>query len=161
MAHAHGSDGFVSMPAGFNARLRTWSASFTRTSVATTGFGNTIADRRSSGVVDVTGSAAGMALFNNSGGGSHNGVSPIKHASGSGDAAVSSFDDRDGGSIVLYLVNNDGDSSPSSTEVGFSMGVLFNSIDFNVTNDGESAVTFNFELSDTTGPVLSWDEDGV
>ncbi len=160
MAYAHGSDGFVVMPTGFNATLKSWSASFTRTSINTTGFGATFADRRGSGVIDCTGSAAGMPIFKDGGSAGAGDYAPIPHATGSGDAAVAEFSDRAGGAIVLFLVNADSNAAISSTEVGIGMSVLFNSIDFSVTNDGESTVTFNFECSDTTGPVVTWDEDG-
>jgi hypothetical protein len=35
--------------------------------------------------------------------------------------------------------------------------LVFGSVAFGVTNDGDSTVTFNFELNDTS-PTLTWDE---
>ena len=43
----------------------------------------------------------------------------------------------------------------SGTSLAFD--AVFSSVAFSVTNDGDSTVTFNFELDDTS-PTLTWDE---
>jgi hypothetical protein len=139
--YAVGSDGNVSLPAGFNAVLNTWSATIARTSQVTTGFGASVHNRRSSGVIDITGSAGGlMKRWDGADTGSEGGFAPIKHSG-------TNFDDRAGGQITLTV-------APSCT---LQFDAVFNSFAFNVTNDGDSTITFNFELNDTT-PSFAWDE---
>jgi hypothetical protein len=142
--YAIGSDGAVSLPSGFNATLNTWSATMTRTTSVTTGYGASVHNRRASNVLDVTGSAGGMPTYwDGADTGTDNGFSPIKHA-----AAGTTLDDRAGGEITLTV-------APLCT---INFAAVFSSYAFGVTNDGDSTVTFNFEMNDSAGPTTAWDE---
>ena len=151
--YAHGSDGACVLPSGFNARLNTWSANLTRTTTVTTGFGASVQNRRASGVIDCTGSAGGFPLYGSgSGSANDNGISPIKHT-------VTTLDDRAGGTIILFFVDVDGDGvADANDDLSITFDAVFNSFDFGVTQDGESTVTFNFEMNDSDGPTVAWDE---
>lgn len=156
--YIHGSEGACKLPSGFNARLNTWSATLTRNNVVTTGFGASFAERRASKVIDITGSAGGFPIYKGSGSASANNFAPIKHSGGSGDAATA-LDDRAGGEIILFLLDVDGDlASDAGTDLALTFDAVFSSYDFGVTQDGESTVTFNFEMNDSNGPTVSWDE---
>jgi hypothetical protein len=39
-----------------------------------------------------------------------------------------------------------------------AFGAVFSSYAFSVTNDGDSTITFNFEMNDSDGPTIAWDE---
>ena len=62
-----GSDGDASLPTGYKAVLNTFSATITRSTQVLTGFGDTGHRRKSSGVLDITGSAGGTPYHNASG----------------------------------------------------------------------------------------------
>jgi hypothetical protein len=141
MAFATGSDGNVTFTNNYNATLNTWSATMTRTTQIVTGYGGTIQNRRASGVLDITGSAGGVVKrWDGNDTGSDGGFAPLKHSGTAISSDVSS-------TVTLTIA--------SGCSIGFD--ALINTVDFSVTNDGESAVTFNFELNDTT-PTMTWDE---
>ena len=141
--YAVGSDGLVALPTGYNATLNSWSATVSRTTHVTTGYGAVVHNRRASGVVDITGSAGGFVHYWNGASGSEGGFAPIKHVSGDTD-----LDDRAGGTITLTIAEG----------CTLAFGAVFSSYAFGVTQDGDSTVTFNFEMNDSDGPTLSWDE---
>ena len=152
--YSHGSDGHCKLPTGFNARLNTWSANLTRSTTVTTGFGASVQDRRASKVIDCTGSAGGFPLYGDGAGSTtENSISPIKHSG-------TTFDDRAGGTIILFFLDVDNDAADADANVDLSItfDAVFNSFDFGVTQDGESTVTFNFEMNDPDGISTTWDE---
>jgi hypothetical protein len=130
MTYAIGSDGSVTMPTGYKAQINTWSATLARATQVVTGFGDAGHQRRASGVLDITGSAGGVPEDNAS----------TTSAFGIGSSAA-------GAALTLNIT--------SGTSLGFD--AVFSSVAFSVTNDGDSTVTFNFELNDTS-PTLTWDE---
>tara|TARA_R100001510_G_scaffold57512_2_gene65900 strand:+ start:2551 stop:2967 length:417 start_codon:yes stop_codon:yes gene_type:complete len=130
-----GSDGDASLPTGYKAVLNTFSATLTRTTQVLTGFGDSGARRKASGVLDITGSAGGTPYHNAST------SSPLGIA---GSAA--------GGSITLTF----GTGTPSGSTLVFD--AVFNSVAFAATQDGAQTVTFNFEMNDQNGPDVVWDE---
>ena len=130
-----GSDGDVSLPTGYKAILNTFSATLTRTSQVLTGFGDTGARRKVSGVLDITGSAGGT---------------PYHNASGSSPLGITAS--AAGGAITLTF----GAGTPSGSTLAFD--AVFNSVAFSSTQDGAQTVTFNFEMNDTDGPTVVWDE---
>jgi len=156
-SYAVGSDGSVTFPSGFNAVLNTWSATISRTTQVLTGYGANVHNRRASAVVDITGSAGGIPkYFDGSGVGADNTFSPIAHTdSGTANLAdAGDLSDRAGGNITLRVAP--AVSTGSDCEITF--GAVFSSYAFSVTNDGDSSVTFNFEMNDGDGPTVTWDE---
>tara|TARA_R100001510_G_C7546828_1_gene132139 strand:- start:32 stop:436 length:405 start_codon:yes stop_codon:yes gene_type:complete len=128
---AHGSDGSVTLPADFEAQINTWSATLTRATSVVTGFGDTGARRRASSVLDMTGSAGGITKY---GASTHN-PTGINTTSSSAQ-------------IVLTV----------ATGCTFTLDAIVNSTAFSVTQDGDSTVSFNFEMDDANGPLIAWDE---
>jgi hypothetical protein len=129
MTYAIGSDGSVTMPTGYKAQINTWSATLARATQVVTGFGDAGHQRRASGVLDITGSAGGVPEDNS--------------------ASTSAFGISSAAGAALTL------NITSGTSLAFD--AVFSSVAFSVTNDGDSTVTFNFELDDTS-PTLTWDE---
>ena len=138
MAYAIGSDGSVTLPSGYNAQLNTWSATISRTTSVVTGFGDTGHQRRASGVVDITGSAGGVPEYNAS--------STAFAPTDSGPPKV--LADAAGGDITLTVASG----------CTLTFGAVFSSYAFSVTNDGDSTITFNFEMNESAGPTVAWDE---
>ncbi len=148
MASFIGSDGACTLPSGYNATLNTWSATITRASADVTGFGGTIRNRRSSGVVDITGSAGGIpTAWDNAGSGSDGSYAPLPHSG-------TTLTNPAPGALLLTVAPNNG--SGDSCSIAFV--AVINSVAFSVTNDGDSTVSFNFEMSDSDGPTITWDE---
>ena len=130
LTFAHGSDGSVTMPSGdFNASINTWSCSMTRSTAIVTGFGDTGQRRRASAVLDITGSAGGIMKY----GAASTKPTGITGSSGSAE-------------IVLKV--------QASSSLTFN--AIINSTDMSVTQDGESTVSFNFEMDDSDGPTVAW-----
>ena len=141
--YAVGSDGNVALPTGFNATLNTWSATLSRTTQILTGYTATVQNRRASSVIDITGSAGGMVNYwDGAATGTEGGFAPIKHSG-------TALDDRAGGTITLTV----------ATGGTIQFDAVFSSYAFNVTHDGDSSVTFNFEMNDSNGPTVAWDEN--
>jgi hypothetical protein len=138
MAYAIGSDGSVTLPSGYNAQLNTWSATISRTTSIVTGFGDTGHQRRASGVVDLTGSAGGVPEYN--------AATTIPFPTAAGPPIV--LNDAAGGSMTLQVADG----------CTLAFGAVFSSYAFSVTNDGDSTITFNFEMNDSDGPTVAWDE---
>ena len=141
--YASGSDGLVTLPSGFNATLNTWSATMSRSTHMTTAYGAAVHNRRASAVLDITGSAGGMPkYFSGSGGdGGDTAFAPIKHNG-------TAFDDRAGGVIQLTV----------AAGCTIQFGAVFSGYAFSVTQDGDSTISFNFEMNDSDGPTIAWDE---
>lgn len=129
---AHGSDGTVAIGANYEAQLNTWSATLTRATSVVTGFGNTGQRRRASAVLDITGSAGGFSKY---GAASHD---PTGIVANVGVAA----------GIVLTV----------ATGCTFTFDAVVNSTSFSVSQDGDSTVSFNFEMDDANGPTVAWAE---
>jgi hypothetical protein len=152
--YAIGSDGNVALPTGFNARLRSWSASINRATTDITGYSKVSRNRRASAVIDITGSAAGIPqMFDGDGTGTAAAFTPIPITS---DAETGVIDD------VATL-----SASPGATDLitltvatgcTIAFGAVFSSYAFNVTQNGDSTVTFNFEMNDGNGPTVAWAE---
>jgi len=138
MAYAIGSDGSVTLPSGYNAQLNTWSATISRTTSVVTGFGDTGHQRRASGVVDITGSAGGVPEYDD--------TATIPFPTAAGPPKV--LDDAAGGLMTLQVADG----------CTLAFGAVFSSYAFSVTNDGDSTITFNFEMNDNDGPTVAWDE---
>jgi hypothetical protein len=126
-----GSDGDASLPTGYKAVLNTFSATLTRTTQVLTGFTDTGARRKASGVLDITGSAGGTPYHN------------VASSSPLGIASSAT-----GGSLTLTF----------ATGSTLAFDAVFNSTAFSVTQDGAQTVTFNFEMNDANGPTVNWDE---
>jgi len=152
--YAIGSDGNVALPSGFNARLRSWSASISRATTDITGYTKVSRNRRASGVVDITGSAAGIPqVWDASGVGSAGSYTPIPIAS---DAESGLVDD------VATLSATPGTTDLITLTVAtgctIAFGAVFSAYAFSVSQNGDSTVTFNFEMNDGDGPTIAWDE---
>lgn len=144
MAVAVGSDGDASMGTGFNAALNTWSAQLSRQTQVITSFGSGVKmhNRRASTILDITGSAGGMPIYYAGDTGGADGQSaPIKHTG-------SALNDRAGSTIQLY-------TSPASS---IQFDAVFSSFAFGSAVNGQATVTFNFEMSDDSGPTIAWDD---
>lgn len=156
-SYAVGSDGSATFPAGYNAVLNTWSATISRTTQVLTGYGANVHNRRASAVVDVTGSAGGIPKYwDGAATGADNTFSPIAHADSATANLADAGDltDRAGGNITLRVAA----ASGSGDDCEITFGAVFSSYAFSVTNDGDSSVTFNFEMNDGDGPTVTWDE---
>jgi hypothetical protein len=153
-SYAVGSDGSVTFPTGFNAVLNTWSATMTRATHVLTGYGATVHNRRASAVIDITGSAGGIPKYwDGTATGADNSFSPIAHTDGSGNFAdAGDLGDRAGGNITLRIAPGSGN------DCELTFGAVFSSYALTATNDGDSAITFNFEMNDGDGPAATWDE---
>jgi hypothetical protein len=153
-SYAVGSDGSVTFPTGFNAVLNTWSATMTRATHVLTGYGATVHNRRASAVIDITGSAGGIPKYwDGTATGADNSFSPIAHTDGSGNFAdAGDLSDRAGGNITLRIAPGSGN------DCELTFGAVFSSYALTATNDGDSAITFNFEMNDGDGPAATWDE---
>lgn len=131
-----GSDGNATMPTGYKANVNTWSATFTRTTSVVTKFGDAGHLRKPSTVLDITGSVGGTPLYDAST------TSPLGITSSADSVALSLFWDDTGSKIC-----------------SISLQVVMSSVALNVTNDGDSTVTFNFESGgSTTTPIFTWEE---
>lgn len=128
---AHGSDGSVTLPTDFEAQINTWSATLTRATSVVTGFGDTGARRRASAVLDITGSAGGITKF---GAASHDPTGIVTTSTSA--------------SVILTV----------ATGCTFTFEAIINSAAFSVTQDGDSTVSFNFEMDDSNGPTIAWDQ---
>lgn len=126
-----GSDGDASLPTGYKAVLNTFSATITRSTQVLTGFGDTGHRRKSSGVLDITGSAGGT---------------PYHNASGSSPMGITSA--ATGGAVTLTF----------ATGSTLAFDAVFSSVAFASTQDATQTVTFNFEMNDSDGPTVAWDE---
>jgi hypothetical protein len=155
-SYAVGSDGSVTFPTGFNAVLNTWSATMTRATHVLTGYGAGVHNRRASAVIDITGSAGGIPKYwDGQSTGADNSFSPIAHTDGSGNFAdAGDLGDRAGGNITLRIAAATGGGS----DCELTFGAVFSSYALTMTNDGDSAITFNFEMNDGDGPTATWDE---
>lgn len=132
-----GSDGSATFPDGYVAKLNTFSATLTRVSTVVTGFGDSMARRRLSGVLDITGSAGGT---------------PMKDAADTNPLGITGDGiTGDGtGSIALTL------TFATGCTLGFD--AVVNSVALAVTQDAAQTITFNFEADDSDGPSIAWDE---
>lgn len=131
-----GSDGNATMPTGYKANVNTWSATFTRTTSVVTKFGDGGHTRLPSAVLDITGSVGGTPIYNAST------TSPLGIASSAAAVDLTLFWDDTGGAVC-----------------SIALKAVFNSVALNVTNDGDSTVTFNFEAGGTTtAPTFTWEE---
>ena len=126
-----GSDGDASLPTGYKAVLNTFSATLTRATQVVTGFTDTGARRRASGVLDITGAAGGT---------------PYKDASAASPLGIASS--ATGGTITLTFASG----------CTLSFGAVFSSVALATTQDASQTVTFNFEMNDSDGPTIAWDE---
>ena len=131
---AHGSDGTVVIGTDYEAQLNTWSATLTRATSVVTGFGNTGQRRRASAVLDITGSAGGFSKY--------------------GDASHDPTGIYDSSATVAAMVLT------VATGCTFTFDAVVNSTAFSVTQDGDSTVSFNFEMDDANGPTVVWAEGG-
>ena len=132
---AIGSDGAATLPSGYNAVLNTWAATLSRTTQVTTGFGAVGASRRASAVHDITGSIGGMPKYDAA---THIAL-PV---------TLTIPTDQAGGQLVLTV-------APACT---LTFNAVFSSYAFSVTQDGASTISYNFEMNDSDGVALVWDE---
>lgn len=137
---AIGSDGNCVLPSGYAAQLNTWSASVTRQTSVTTGFGDAGTSRVASKIYDITGSAGGFPIYDVSA------ASPISTFAGSSGP--------DGGEVQLIVSG----VHDASSECSFVFNAVFSSISLASTQDGEATVAFNFELAASAAPVFTWFE---
>jgi hypothetical protein len=137
MTVAIGSDGTAALPAGWYAELNTWAATLTRTTQVITGFGDAGQSRRASAVHDITGTIGGMPQYN--------AVTTIPFPA-SGSPIVPA--DSAGGELVLTV----------ATGCTFTFDAVFSSYAFNVTQDGANTITYSFEMNDSAGVTVAWDE---
>jgi len=136
---AIGSDGSATFPAdGYTAKLNTWAATLTRATSVVTGFGDTGQRRVASSVLDITGSAGGVPIYNAST------ASPV-------DGIVANSQMTD---LTLFWNG----SASSADECSLKFDAVCSSVALGSTLDGDSTVTFNFEVAETTAPVFTWYE---
>ena len=126
-----GSDGEASLPTGYKAVLNTFSATLNRTTQVLTGFGDSGSRRKASGVLDITGSAGGT---------------PYKDASTASPLGIASS--ATGGTVTLTF----------AAGCTLAFDAVFSSVAFAATQDAAQTVTFNFEMNDSDGPTIAWDE---
>ena len=131
-----GSDGNVTLPNDYKGSINTWSASFTRATSLVTAFGNAGQKRIASKVLDITGSAGGTVLY---GATNTDGLGGIIAGGNSQDVKLSWHD-------------------TSSTECSVAFKAVFSQIDVGAAVDGESTISFNFEIAGSTGLLFIWDE---
>ena len=132
-----GSDGSATFPDGYQVKFNTFSATATRASQVVTAFGDTSQRRRLSSVLDITGSAGGTPMKD------VGNANPLGIAGGgiSGDGT---------GAIAITL------TFASGCTLAFD--AVVNSVAFAVTQDSTQTATFNFEMDDSDGPTIAWDE---
>ena len=156
-----GNDGSADFGTLGFANLASWSATFTRTSTAITGFADT-AVRRRLGVLDVTGSAGGHMYSDLNSPGS----TPSGHFIAGTDGTNAS-NIMDGQNIALYTSDPAGTSAnpvaAADGRCGFNITAVISSIAVAVDKNGDSTVTFNWEASGGgTGAIPTivpvWDE---
>lgn len=133
-----GNDGSVTWPTtwGVATLLNTWSASFSRTATDVTAFGDT-GKRRKLGILDITGSCGGHMQSN------------VANSEPGSD--LIDGDDLNGSQLILI-------SSSVSTVCSFQFTAVLSQMQINVDKMGDSTASFNFEISNGTLPVVSWDE---
>ena len=149
-SYAIGSEGTAALPAGFNARLRSWSCSISRATQDISGFTKTGRNRRVSNVIDITGSAGGIPQYwDGASSGTAGGFSPIPIAS---DAESGALDD------IAHLVAADTITLTIASGVTIAFKTIFSGYAFAVAQGGDSTVSFNFEMNDADGPTVTWDE---
>ena len=132
-----GSDGACALATENFCVFNTWSATVTRTVHDVTGFGDT-GRRRLLGLLDVTGSAGGVAK---------NDAANTSPGPGAGLNAAGDVQSD----ITLTF-----DAAPTLTKWVF--GAVIDSIAANVTMGGESTLTFNFQLASGSTVTETWDE---
>ena len=139
--YAIGSDGNIELPSGFNAQLQSWSCNISRSTQVVTGFTDTGQRRKQSTLVDVTGSAGAIPIYNAS-------TTQPFNLSGT------TMDDAAGGTVSLFVRDN----TTAAQDVSISFNAVFSSYAFSVEQDGAQSLTFNFEMADDSGPTLVWFE---
>ena len=132
-----GSDGDVTTPDGYKAALNTFSCTLTRASTVTTGFGDTSARRRLSNVLDITGSAGGV---------------PSKDAADASPLGITGTGISGSGTDAVAL------TLTFATGCTIALDAVVNSVALSAAQDGDQTVTFNFEMADSNGPTVNWDE---
>ena len=144
MAFLTGNDGSITFPDtwGSATKLSTWSASFTRVSTSTTGFGDAT-QRRRLGVLDVTGSAAG-------------------HLARDAANAKPGEDLLDGanlsGATLILTCSADPDGGGGGLACSYTFTAVCDQMQISVDKNGDQTVSFNFQLSGGAAPVVLWDE---
>lgn len=137
--HLIGSDGSVTMPDGYKAAINTFSCTLSRSSHIVTAFGDTGQRRRLSKVLDITGSVGGT---------------PVKDASDHNPLGITgegiTGDGDDDVALILKFAGG--------TDCTLGFNAVVNSVALSVTQDGDQSVTFNFEMDDSDGPTVAWDE---
>lgn len=123
-----GNDGGITFPAAHNAAFATWNATFSRNVSEVTSFGDT-GRRRRLGIWDVTGSAGGTLI----GDGGSPGITETV----------------DTGSAITLK---------ASTACTYALTAVISDIAMSVTKTGDSAISFNFAISNGSIPTETWDE---
>ena len=148
--YAIGSDGNVTLPSGFNARIRSWSCNISRATSDISGFTQAGRNRRASSVVDITGSAGGVPqYYDGSGGGGAGTFTPIPNVGDDGDGPLDDVATLASASQITLEV-------AASTTIAFNC--VFSGYAFSVSQGGDSTLTFNFEMNDGNGPTVTWDQ---
>jgi len=135
-----GNDGVADLATG-EMNVKVWAATVTRTSTDTTGFGASGKTRRL-GVCDITGSHGGQPLVGSAG------QSPWGTLTGN------ALPDQPGGTLTLSLYG--GTTTTATNAALLQFDALYSSVAFNVDKNGDSTLTLNFEMNDSSGPLIVW-----
>jgi hypothetical protein len=137
-----GSDGNCSLGSDNKAQFNTWSATVTRTVHDVTGFGDE-GRRRILGLLDITGSAGGVPISNDSS------TAPDAGGSSTGAVGLQALGST-GGNITLTFDNTNASN--------WVFAAVIDSIAATSTMGGDSTITFNFQMSGGARLTETWDE---
>ena len=131
VVNIQGFDGGVTMPAGtHDATIRRWNANFSRATAPVTGMSDTLSRNRM-GILSISGNLSGNPVYNDA------------------NAKPGVSDTVAGGSALTLTVQ-------TGCTYAFTAG--FNSYNFSVDKEGDSALDFGFVNGDSSTLTETWDE---
>lgn len=137
-----GNDGVATLGTG-SLNVKVWAATVSRVSTDTTGFSASGKTRRL-GVVDITGSLAGQPIVGN-------GATSTPW----GTITANALPDQPGGTLTLSVYGS-GTATTVTNAAFLQFDALYSSMAFNVDKNGDSTLSLNFEMNDSSGPVIVW-----
>lgn len=141
MALIQGKDGNCALPAGHAATLNTWSATFSHVVNDFTSFGNTGMVRQL-GLPDITGSAGGF----------------MSKGGGSDDPAI--FGSEESSKVGQHTIGASGANMTLTVATGctIAFSAVIDTIAVSSAVNGDATITFNFQMSDSDGATVAWDD---